>query len=334
MLSRVAESVHWMARYVERAEDMTRVLAVQCLALLDAPRGFPERSFEGLLRYLGEREAFDAIFPQPDAASVTEFFVSHPGNPSSVVSSIQRARENARAAREQISSEMWEHLNRLYFDVKDVGPDAFARGPYDFYRRIRDGSQAFQGVTDATLTQGEAFWFIEMGKLLERASQVLRTLAVRYEAKDAPADGTPEGTLELITVLKACSAFEPFRQSQAQLTSAAVVEFLLQHRRLPRAVLFCVTGAAAALDRITELAAAGALRPDRPRQLLGRLCADLEYLEAHETLAAGIAPFLDATLRRVHAVADEVARTYFSTRVVTALGQGLQAGPQEQQQQQ
>src|SRR5882672_9644329 len=134
MLSRVAESLYWMSRYVERAEDLTRALAVHFHAILDAPEARAEQGWRALLALTDGDEVYERHFPQVDDLGTSEFFICHVANPSSIVACIGRARENARGVREQISSEMWEHLNRLYFAVKDVRPDDFARGPYEFYR--------------------------------------------------------------------------------------------------------------------------------------------------------------------------------------------------------
>ena len=131
----MAESLYWMARYVERAEDLTRALAVHFQALLDAPHEDAERGWTSLLALTGDEEAFAKHFDQPDDASVCEFFILHPANANAILSCIAHARENARAVRDQISSEMWEHLNRLYFAVKDIRASDFPRGPYEFYRQ-------------------------------------------------------------------------------------------------------------------------------------------------------------------------------------------------------
>lgn len=334
MLSRVAESVHWMSRYLERAENLTRVLAVHALNYLDAPHADAERGFRALVALLGREDVFAAQFDRYDARTVSEYLVSHPSNPSSVTASITLARENARAVREQITSEMWEHLNRLYFAVKDVRAEDFARGPYEFYRRVRDGSQAFQGITHATMIHHEAYWFIQLGKHLERAGQTLRVLELRYAAVSALEDGAPNTTLELIAVLKACSAFEPFRQTAGtRLATASVTEFLLTRRGFPRAVASSLRSCAEALDCIHDLGNTGG-KASRPRQVVGRLCASLEYLDMADVLGPAMQPFLSDLLDRVHQVGDEVARAYFTTRLVVPRGRALAAGPQEQQQQQ
>jgi uncharacterized alpha-E superfamily protein len=332
MLSRVAESLYWMSRYVERAEDLTRALAVHFQALLDAPHEDAERGWTSLLALTGEEQAFAAHFPRADELSVSEFFVCHPGNANAVVAAVARARENARAVRDQISSEMWEHLNRLYLAVKDTAAADFSRGPYEFYRQVRDGSQAFQGITHATLTHGEAFHFIQLGKHLERAAQTVRLLGVRYANVNALPDGTAVATLQLIAVLKSCSAFEPFRQTAgSRLAPVEVVDFLLLHRHFPRAVLCSLASCAEALRAVAAASPAAGLRPDRARQALGKLCAELEYLDLQEVMGPAMDGFLDGLLGRLHRVADEIAASYFSTQVILAAGRGARDQQQQQQ---
>ena len=182
------------------------------------------------------------------------------------------------------------------------------------------------------MTHNEAYWFLQLGKHLERAAQTIRVLGLRYGSVHVLEDGTPGATLELIAMLKALSAFEPFRQTPgSELSTARVAEFLLVHQRFPRAVLFGLQSCASSLAEIGDRPGSLGARSDRPRQLLGRLCADLEYLDFDEVTGASMQPFLDGLLRRVHAVGDELARTYFSTRVVMPRGR---EGSQEQEQQQ
>jgi len=331
VLSRVAESLYWMARYVERAEDLTRALAVHFQALLDAPHEDAERGWTSLLTLTGGEEPFARHFERVDEESVCEFFICHSANANAVVACVARARENARAVRDQISSEMWEHLNRLYFAVKDTRAGDFPRGPYELYRQMRDGSQAFQGITHATMTHGEAFHFMQLGKHLERATQTVRLLGVRYANVNAHEDGTAVATLELIAMLKSCSAFEPFRQTAGHLAAAEVVDFLLLHRRFPRAVLCSLASCAEALQSVGAASPAAESRPDRPRQALGKLCAELEYLDIHEVLGPGMDAFLDGLVTKVHRVGDEIAATYFSTQVILPEGRPARLDQQQQQ---
>ena len=149
MLSRVAESLYWMARYIERAEAVARLAAVDFQALLDGTR---RGRLEDVVRITSDAALFRSVFPSGEEAGVLEFLHAHPANPSGVLVCLSRARENARGMREQISSEMWEHLNRLYLLARDGRAAAMEEGPYAFFRQVRDGTQAFEGITAATMT--------------------------------------------------------------------------------------------------------------------------------------------------------------------------------------
>jgi uncharacterized alpha-E superfamily protein len=328
MLSRVAESLYWMSRYIERAENLTRALAVNFYARLEAQPG-GETSWQGVVALTGDEALYRETFPEWSDANVAEFLLWHPANPNAVAACMARARENARSVREQISSEMWEHLNRLYFYlVRDVDRAAVACGPHEIFRQVRDGSQAFQGITAATMNHGEGYEFMQLGRYLERAAMTVRLLAVRYEEASRLIEGTAASSLHLMAMLKSVSAFEAFRKVQASmLQSSAVVEFLLMSPEFPRAVRFCLQRAADALKAISADPRRGAVRGDRVQRALGPIRADLEYLDIDSVLGERLTPYLDNMLTRIHKAAAEIETTYFSTQV-------LVAGPRAQQAQQ
>ncbi|MFI5183965.1 MAG: alpha-E domain-containing protein [Vicinamibacteria bacterium] len=331
MLSRVAESLYWMSRYIERAEDLTRLLTVNFMALLDTGYGDGARGWEPIVAITGDQDLFGTCFDEIHSRTVSDFILWHPANPNAVVACVNKARENARGVREQVSTEMWEHLNRLYFLVKDADHEAVLRGPHDFFGQIRSGSQAFQGVTAATMTHGEGYEFLQLGRYLERAEKTVRILDVKYAAVSGLRDGSPEASLQLIALLRSCSAFEPFRRTAVgQLQAARVTEFLLLSRDFPRAVLFCLNRCRRALELVGSGpdAPVGA-RQDAPARALGRLVAELQYLDVEEVLGDGLRPYLDGLLRRINAVHNEMTHTYFNTQVILP-----DPRPQQQQQQQ
>jgi uncharacterized alpha-E superfamily protein len=331
MLSRVAESLYWMSRYIERAEDLTRLLTVNFLALLDTGYGDGARGWEPIVTITGDHDLFASCFSEIHSRTVSDFILWHPSNPNAVVACVNRARENARGVREQVSTEMWEHLNKLYFLVKDADHEAVLRGPHDFFAQIRSGSQAFQGVTAATMTHGEGYEFLQLGRYLERAEKTVRILDVKYAAVSGLRDGSPEASLQLIALLRSCSAFEPFRRTAVgQLQTARVTEFLLLSRDFPRAVLFCLNRCRRALELVgSGPDAPAAVRQEGPARALGRLVAELQYLDVEEVLGDGMRPYLDSLLRRINGVHNEVTRTYFNTQVILP-----DPRPQQQQQQQ
>lgn len=218
MLSRVAESLYWTARYIERAEDTSRLLHVHFHGMLDAdlPGVHLERrgqAWRELVLQIGRDDLFLEHFDEYTARTVSEFLLLHPSNPDAVTACIARARENARGVREQISSEMWEHLNRLHLLVSRSRAATVLAHPHDFFVRIRDGSHAFAGVTKATLSRGEAYEFLELGAHLERADFTTRFLSL--QAPELP--GASESALTQL--LKSCGSWEAFHSRSGRSSS-------------------------------------------------------------------------------------------------------------------
>ncbi|MCW5852270.1 MAG: alpha-E domain-containing protein [Anaerolineae bacterium] len=333
MLSRVAESLYWMSRYLERAEDMTRIIAVTFQASLDAPTANEAQSWARVISTIGDHTQFAAAFDKYNAATVTEFLTRHPANPNTIFACIQRARENARAVREQISREMWEQVNRLYHLVRGADLQAVVRNPYDFFSEVRNGSHLFQGVTDATMTHGEGWYFIQVGKYLERADKTARILDVQYNAivDESGLDAILADTVQWVALLRSCSAFEPYRRSHSELHAWRVADFLLLDRAFPRSVLFCLEQTRRALALISG-------HPlERPgnaaERALGRLYADLTYLDLRDALG-NLHGYLDELIPRLAHLGDAITQSYFTiTALPPAPSTDRYRATQQQQQQ-
>jgi uncharacterized alpha-E superfamily protein len=320
MLSRVAESLYWTGRYIERAEDTSRLLHANFHGLLDADLSDRGQAWRDLIWVVGRDDLFREHFADYTAPAVTEFLLWHPANPDAVTACVARARENARGVREQISSEMWEHLNRLHLLVSNRRPASVLASPHDFFVRIREGSHAFQGVMKATQPRGEAYEFLELGAHLERADTTARFLAVTVPGLRAEEPATV-GTARLTSLLKSCGAFEAYRRMESdELRPERVVSFLLLERRLPRAVCFCLE---LCLSAIRAISGGGA----RPERAIGRVFAELAFTELY-----GLDETTDLLLSRVRRgisdAADEIASGYFTTRVIPP---GPYAAAQQQQ---
>lgn len=311
MLSRVADALYWMSRYVERAEDITRILTVNFHTLLDAKTEDKE-AWRPIISITGDEDLFSRNYEDCNGRNVSEFLLWHPANPNAVTTCITLARENARGVREQISSEMWEHLNRLYFLVRDIKRELSARGPYEFFDKIRHGSQAFQGITNETMTHGEAYEFIQIGKHLERADKTVRTIDVKYASVNLLREG-PESSLQLIAMLRSCSAFEAFRKIHlSQLSAARVAEFLLFNQQFPRAVAYCLQRTLRSITLMSD----DSKHPTRSHRLLGKICSELNYMDINEVLGPNMHPYLDQLLTKLNQAGDEITRTYFNTQVI------------------
>jgi uncharacterized alpha-E superfamily protein len=215
MLSRVAHSLYWMARYIERAENIARLVDVNLQLLLDLRDLDEERLAKHwlpIVQSTGDEQAFFKLHPRATGQAVTEFLVFQPENPNSIVQSICAARENARMVRDQLTLELWEELNRLYLFVRSPQARSIWRdSPSEFFQEIKAGSLHLNGIANATLIHNEGWWFVQTGQFLERADKTTRILDVRYEtlpARGAPKSVSQTEALEWAAVLRSCSAWD------------------------------------------------------------------------------------------------------------------------------
>ena len=202
MLSRVAHSLYWMARYIERAENVARLVDVNLQLLLDL-RDLDEKRLAAhwlpIVQATGEEAAFFKLHPHATGHAVTEFLVFQTENPNSIVQSVCQARENARMVRDQVTLELWEELNRLYLFVRSPrAREIWRHSPSEFFQEIKSGSLHLIGIANATLIRNEGWWFVQAGQFLERADKTTRILDVRHETlpeRGAPASVTQAGAL-------------------------------------------------------------------------------------------------------------------------------------------
>jgi uncharacterized alpha-E superfamily protein len=327
MLSRVAESLYWMGRYLERAEGTAGLLHVSFHAALDTATDDRASGWRDLLALGGH----DALFAEhvegpPDAGAVSEFLLFDRANPDAVVACVERARENARGVREQISSELWEHVNRLHHFVRDTRPAAVLHAPHDFFARIREGSHAFQGIAKATMPHGEGYAFLELGAHLERAGLTGRVVNVKMAVLERSGSEPDVASAQLTALLKSCGAFEALRRQERSSTLRAepVVAFLLLDRAFPRSVLFCLETAQQMLTRV----AGGSGRTQR---LLGRVCSELVFSDPRDLLVGPLRATLDPLLARIDEAGVDVASTYFNTQALSPGSVAIAAAAQQQQ---
>ncbi|MGC2164466.1 MAG: alpha-E domain-containing protein, partial [Gallionella sp.] len=180
MLSRVANSIYWMSRYMERAENVARFIGVNLNLSLDMPADFGEQ-WAPLINITGDHELFKERYGNPTRENVMHFLTFDRENPNSILTCVRNARESARSVREIISSEMWEQANRFYLLVKDVAAaKTMTDNPHDFYASVKLESHLFDGITEGTMSHGEAWHFLQLGELLERADKTSRILDVKY----------------------------------------------------------------------------------------------------------------------------------------------------------
>ncbi len=320
MLSRVAESIYWMSRYVERAENVARFISVNLNLSLDMP-GEAGEQWWPLVVTTGDGRRYYELYDAVTKENVINFLTFDERNPNSVQSCLVSARENARSVREIISAEMWEHINKFYWAVRDVGRlDKVIDDPHDFFAQVNVSGQQFVGVTDTTMTHGEAWHFSELGRMIERADKTSRILDVKYFILlPKPSDvGTPYDDIQWLALLRSASALEMYRQRHGRIDPASIVNFLILDAEFPRAVLHCLTRANASLHAISGTSTG--TYSNRPEQQLGQLRSEMAYSHADEVIAAGLHEFVDRLQRKLNDVSESIYETFFAMRPVEASG--------------
>ena len=314
MLSRVAHSLYWMSRYIERAENLARLLDVNLQLLLDF-QGFTDRTIQehwgSIIASSGDEEVFEEHYDQADSRSVTEYFAFDQRNPNSIRSCVNAARENARMIRDQISAEMWETINELYLYLHDrTSEEIWATGAGEFFNNVKRSAHLFQGLTTSTYSRSEGWEFIEFGKFLERADKTTRILDVKYHIllPDASDVGGAVDTAQWQAVLRSASALEAYRRFYVrEILPWKVAEFLIFSDSFPRSLHFCVAQVDEFLRRI--LGETGT----RPRTEAGRasrrLLADLQSLTIADVLDQGLHEFLMDLQATLDTIGDEVVQT-------------------------
>jgi len=317
MLSRVAESIYWMCRQVERAENVARYISVNLNLSLDMP-GESVQQWNPLVITTGDNALFKKLYDEPSRENVIRFLTFDRKNPNSIFSCLWNARENARSVREIISSEMWEHINRFYLMLKDSTLRSATNDASDFFDAIRAAGQQFMGITDATMTHGEAWHFCRLGRSLERADKTSRILDVKYFILlPSPEDvGTPYDDIQWSALLRSASALEMYRQRFGLITPAHVVEFLVLDREFPRAVLYCLTNANQSLHMISgcELGSFG----NTPEQLLGQLQSEMAFAKPKSIIDGGLHEFVDQLQDRPNDIGAGIHNTFFALRPIEA----------------
>jgi uncharacterized alpha-E superfamily protein len=324
MLSRVAESIYWMNRYVERAENVARFIEVNLQLMLDAPAG-QDQQWEPLVATTGDFADFVKRYGTATQQNVIQFLAFDAENPNSILSCLRAARENARTVREIISSEMWLHLNKFYLMVTA----AAARGDHfgslsEFFSEVKLASHLFMGITDATMTHGEPWHFGRLGRMLERADKTSRILDVKYFILLRSADdvGTPFDDIQWAAVLRSASAFEMYRKRFGRISPRAVVEFLLLDREFPRAIHFSLLAARDSLHAISGTPLGTFRYP--PEKLLGQLCSELSYAAVDEIINGGLHEYLDDLQTKMNQVGAGIFETFFALKTPKATKRAMQ----------
>ena len=312
MLSRVADSLYWMSRYIERAEQTARILDVHLTLMLDQFPGSATVRWHRLLTSLClDTQELEELDPKALTYSLT----CDADNAASIHACVAAARENARQIRDAISSEMWEQINRLYFLTKDADfEDVWREGHAEFLTVVKQGCHLVQGVTDSTLSHGEGYQFIQMGRYIERSLMTIALLeAYRdfYGSGGAEANSSAVAHLDWVALLKSCTAFEAYcRRYTANLKKTKILEFLLLDPIFPHSVRFSVDRLYCALRSVKE----GQTDWDTSAtdKLAGRLSAVLTYSDINEILEGDIGHFFKEIRERCEKIHSAINKVFIA----------------------
>jgi uncharacterized alpha-E superfamily protein len=306
MLSRVAESLYWMTRYLERAENTARLINATTHVLLDLPRG-ASFGWDVLIRVAGVDSLFGEFYPEPDEASIMRFLISDERNPSSIVSCIRSARENSRTLREVLPRVAWERINSIYHLVNDNSGTAIERTRrFSLLDELIARRQSVIGLLSDCMSHDVAFQFIKLGRFLERADMTTRIIdinaAVLVPRQQSAED--PAIALLWMGVLESLNAYQMYRRhASVHVHGAEVVNYLLKDTYFPRTVAYCIGEIEGCLAQLPHHTA--------PMKMLRRAERRLQGMQVEQLTPASRHEYLDAVQSDLAKVHDEIAAEYF-----------------------
>ncbi len=315
MLSRVASNLYWMSRYVERAENTARVLDVTWrMSLLVKDPKLQGQEWLAPLNITGTLFPFSGRHDEVCAREVLHFMALDPENPSSIYACARQARENARAVRGSITSEMWEVLNSTWLEMQQVDEERVeARGISAFFDWVKERSHLFRGVTFGTMHRDDAYDFARMGTHMERADSTARILDVKYHillpsVKDV---GGAVDYYQWSAVLRSVSAFEAYRKVYRDvITPLKLAELLILRGDIPRSLRFCLKQVCDSLGRVQNAQSGETVRA------AGKILAGLEHERISEIFAEGLHEYLTEFLDSMFDLSQDIQGSFFSSRTV------------------
>lgn len=318
MLCRVADSLFWMSRYLERAENTARLVDVNLQLLLDsdsADVGDAIAYWTPILSSLGDAGLFEDLYEEMNNQNVEEFLILNRENPSSAFSCVVAARENARMVRDQISEEMWEVINRLYHYLKRYSGSRFAgQNMQDVFTHIKETSSLFVGVTESTYPHQIGYEFIKAGRYLERAEKVGRIIESSQRWVDS-ANRDAVALTHWVAALRACSGSAAYQRAyHGDIESEHVLNLLLSSREFPRSMLFSLSRLQLAIHAISACPLTH--YSNEAERLCGRLISDLNYTSTTELIERGVQSFLERARNEIESIALKLSEKYMFFPVV------------------
>jgi uncharacterized alpha-E superfamily protein len=302
MLSRVANSLYWLSRYLERAENLARIVNVSSYASLDA--GGDEYVWRPALLATCSEEIFEkAQKKESGTLDAGRFITFSDSNPDSIAACIGHARENARMVRDQISEEMWLEINSFHLFIRSQDArELFSRQPEALYREVIKFCLLYEGLIEATILHDEGWQFIQVGKFLERADKTSRILDMLTYHNSIDRN-------QLVSVLRSCSGFAAFRtEFRGDVTTENVVSFLLFSQTFPRSIRFCLRQLDSVLHKISGMPS-GSFANEGER-LTGSILAQMNFSNAHSVWEVGLHSYIDDLQEQLNQIGQQVFETY------------------------
>lgn len=315
MLSRVANSLFWAGRYIERAENYARFIDVNSNLALDLPPRLNEQ-WEPLITATGDLEQYTSRYQSFDREQAIYFLAFDLENPNSMFSALSNARENARTVRENLTKETWETLNGIYLKMKEGHKKEIWKKDHaaGFMIGVKFRIQLLYGIIYNSVARTEGWYWVTLGQYLERADKTSRILDVKYHYLLPSLEdvGTSLDYIHWMALLKSVSAFNTYRRFYGPIVPSSVVEFLVLNRKFPRSIFFCLSEAERCLHKISGRTDTSF--SNKPEKLIGGLRSQLEYQEVEDVIDAGLHEYLDDFQIKLNAISDAVHETFFDIK--------------------
>lgn len=310
MLSRVASSIYWMGRYLERAENYARFLEVNYNLMLDLPPDMKEQ-WDAILQSTADEKFFKSKYKLYNRKNIINFLAFDVTNPNSIISSVNYARENARIVRENLSKESWEKINELYHFVKKSAEEKNLKNgsPRIFFETVKNYILLLYGLDDSTVAKTEGWYFKQMGLFIERADKTSRILDVKYHIL-LPAPqmvGSPLDFLHWNALLKSVSGYNTYKKFYPNINPEGIVEFLILNRYFPRSIYYCLSMIAHSLNQVSE-------KNDSAKKEIYKLVSELDEANAGEIIANGLHEYIDALQTRLNKISDKIDENFFQIK--------------------
>ena len=313
MLSRTADHLFWMSRYTERAENTARLLDVNYqTSLLPQSAAVAQMGWQGLLSISELLPAYEALYTEITPENVMAFMVKNEDNPSSIISCLKAARENARAVRGSLTTEVWETQNQTWLEMlRKIKEGEFERDPGQFFEWVKFRSHLSRGVTVGTMLMDEALHFMRLGTFLERADNTARLVDVKFHAVESDFFGAANAQdqeydfYHWSAILRSVSGFEIYRKVYRDVIQPErVAELLILRSDMPRSLHACMN------EVVSNLAMVGSEPSFESSRRAGKLRAEIQYANIEELLANGLHAFLTQFLDRVNEIGASISREF------------------------